>query len=144
MIALFPRNAEPVSVEWLTREGGVRAVAWTNERGVPFLGVFTLNRLGQPNGLPCWYRRSRFLSDIVIGFNGEKPVIVRLYVRVRSWGLEATIRLTRYATQTYQYHRNLFAPWHTSPPPSFGFIASNQKESYPAGFITRFLYEDDI
>jgi hypothetical protein len=143
MKATLPRAAEPVAVEWLTREGGIRVVAWTDVNGIPFLGVFTLNRMGQPNGLPCWLRRSRFLSDVVIGFRDEKPIVIRLFAHVRPWGLEVTLDLSRYATTTFRYRRKLFASWEHGPRPSFGFRASNEPVSFPAGFFDRYLPEDE-
>jgi hypothetical protein len=143
MTTALPINAEPVAVEWLTREGGIRIVAWTNDESIPFLGVFTLNRMGQPNGLPCWLRRSRFLSDVVIGFNDEKPVIIRLFVHVRPWGLEVTLDLSRYATTSFRYRRKLFASWEDGPRPSFGFQASNEPPSFSPGFFDGYFPEND-
>jgi hypothetical protein len=138
----LPLSADPISVEWLTREGGIRAVAWTDEKGIPFLGIFTLNRMGQPNGLPCWFRRQRFSSDVVIGFSDEKPVIIRVCAHVQSWGLVVDLHLSRYVTKTFRYRRRLFTPWHKSPPPSFGFRMSNEPASYPAGFLSRSMPEE--
>jgi len=133
----LPRAAEPVAVEWLTRDGGIRIVAWTDTKGIPFLGVFTLNRMGQPTGLPCWLRRSRFQSDVVIGFREDKPVIMHMFARVKPWGLDVTLDLSRYATSSFRYRRTLFASWDKGLRPSFGFLASNETPSFPAGFLER-------
>ncbi len=129
-----PLGAEPIFVEWMTADGGVRAVAWTDIKGSPYIGIFTLNRMGKPNGLPCWLRRRCFLSPIVIGFDRECPVIVILKVNISAMGLTMVIRLPWLPASFYTSKRRLFAPW-GSEAPSLGFIVMPSNDGGKASFF---------
>ena len=127
-VAIFPAHAEVIYAEWVTREGGVCVYAFTDAKRDPFIGVSPLNRMGRPNGLPCWMRRSRFASDLVIGFRNETPIIIRIYVKVYGLGLELIVRQPRELRGHYE--RKVFKPW-DSEPPSMGFGATQVAEHWP-------------
>ena len=129
MTTVLPTHAEVIYAEWVTREGGVSVVAFTDSKRNPFIGVSPLNRMGKPNGLPCWMRRSRFASDLVIGFRDETPIIIRIYARVNGLGLELTVRTPRDITGSFEHMT--FTPW-GSDTPSFGFGATQAAEHWPA------------
>jgi len=128
----LPFSQEPVFVDWRRPDiGGLRIAAWTDKSGNPYLGVFTLNRTGKPNGLPCWYERQRFLSHVLIGFDDkEEPVKVFLDAEVTTRGVQASLQLPWLPAHDYFYHRRLFARW-GSEALTLGFKIdpSNDKES---------------
>ncbi|MFY9286906.1 MAG: hypothetical protein WAO98_00220 [Alphaproteobacteria bacterium] len=109
----IPFSKEPIFVDWRRPDvGGLRIAAWTDASGNPYIGVFTLNREGKPNGIPCWYERQRFMSYVVIGFDSnEKPVKVFLDAEVTHRGVQASLQLPWEPTNEFFYHRRLFARW---------------------------------
>jgi hypothetical protein len=119
----LPFSKEPIFVDWRRPDiGGLRIAAWTDRSGNPFMGVFTLNREGKPNGLPCWYQRSQFLSYVVIGFDDyELPVKVFLNAEITYRGLQASLQLPWESIRNNFYHRRLSAKW-DSGAPEMGFF----------------------
>src|SRR5208282_1209798 len=79
--------------EWVIREGGLQAVAWTDVDGTPYLAVKTLNRIGKTTGLYDWHRGDSFESDMVAGFIDGRPLVMRVHVAVTAEGLTLTVRL---------------------------------------------------
>ena len=83
----LPCNADPIYTEWPIKEGGVCAYAWTDEKGKAFLAIQTLHRLGKTTGLPDWFRRRRFSADMIVGFVGDKPLVIRVQATITAAGL---------------------------------------------------------
>jgi hypothetical protein len=124
----FPLDAGEIYVEWVTTEGGIGVTAFTDEKGLPFIGLYPLNRMGRPNGLPCWFRRSRFMSDIVIGFRERTPIVVFIDVEVSERGLSLIVCVPFDTSRRYERHT--FAPW-GSKSPCYGFIAFPSNSNWP-------------
>ena len=133
----IPLGAEPIFVEWLRQEGGVRAVAWTDKVGNPYLGIFVLNRMGKPNGLPCWFRRQRFLSEVVIGFEKEQPITIAIDAEIMTKGISLSIRLPYDPRLIHRPYRRLFACW-GSGAPRLGFIVAPSNEEADQEIASQF------
>ena len=121
----LPFAKSPIFVDWRRPDiGGLRVAGWTDNSGSPYLGVFTLNREGKPNGLPCWYERQRFLSHVVVGFDQDEiPIKVFLDAEITYRGLQASLQLPWEPIHSYFYHRRLSARW-DSEAPGLGFFAN--------------------
>jgi len=135
----FPLNAPEIFVEWVTREGGIGVSAFTDEKGLPFLGLSPLNRMGTPNGLPCWFRRSRLMSDIAVGFRAKHPIVINIDVEVTGRGLKVVLCLPTDIAPAGYYERHLFSPW-GSDPPRYGFTVIPSNSNWP---INPFPWGDD-
>lgn len=124
----LPPNSGHIYVEWVRTEGGIGVSAFTDDQGQPFIGLYPLNRMGSPNGLPCWFRRGRFMSDIVIGFRDRQPIVIYIDVEVSERGLSLIVGVPFQGE--FRYHRHSFAPW-DSPQPRYGFIAGPANSNWP-------------
>lgn len=132
----LPFSEDPIFVDWFDQKiGGLRVSAWTDQSGNPYMGVFTLNRLAKPNGLPCWYERSNFMSPIVIGFDSnDHPIKVFLDAGITARGLHAALHLPWEPRALMFYHERLFARW-GSEAPSFGFMSLASPSSETASYV---------
>lgn len=121
----LPSSQNPIFVDWTyPRAGGLRISAWTDRKANPYLGIFTLNRMGKPNGLPCWYERQSFLSSVVVGFDEENyPVKIFLDAGITSQGLYVSLQLPWEPRAAAVYHERLFSSW-GSESPALGYIGS--------------------
>jgi len=119
MNALLPFGVRDAYVEWTTAEGGLGVVAFTDDVGLPFIGLYPLNRMGHPNGLPCWFQRSRLMSDMAIGFRNGEPVVIFIDAEVSDWGISLIVYMPR-SNAPYLLERRLSARW-GSMPPRLGF-----------------------
>ena len=119
MISELPLDAEEIFVEWVTTEGGIGVTAFTDKRGLPFIGLYPINGTGQPNGLPCRFRRGRLMVDVVIGFKNRTPLVIFIDVEVNKRGLSLIVCLPSDIGET-GYQRTYFAPWGSNPP-RYGF-----------------------
>ncbi len=113
----LPTNAHDIFVEWSTKEGGIGVIAFTDQLSLPYIGIYGLNRIGRPNGLPCWLQRKTLLSDMMIGFQKETPLVISVDIEVSSRGLSLFI-LGSYPTPRFKRHT--FALWN-SERPRYGF-----------------------
>lgn len=111
----LPKKAETIFVEWIVKEGGFQASAWTDENGTPFLAVKTLNRIGKTTGIYDWHRRDNLTSDMVAGFVNGRALTVRLHLRVTRKGLAFTVSLP--PDSKHDFKEKLFAPWGSGEPP---------------------------
>ena len=112
----LPPNVGPVCAEWPVKEGGICVYAWTDRRGKAYIAVKTLHRLGKATGLPDWLRRRHFTSDMVVGFVGEKPLVVSARIRVMQEGLELTIRPPRELKSVKDFIERRFSSWDSHAP----------------------------
>ena len=113
----FPHGAEPVFTEWPIKEGGIMAAAWTDGNGIPFLALKTLNRIGKTTGLFDWERASNLVSDRVVGFINDRPLVIRAIVNVTGEGLELIVRLPPDIAPDSEFEERFFAAWGSGSPP---------------------------
>ena len=116
MTALFPQNAKTIYVEWPIKEGGIQAAAWTDKNGIPFLAVKTLNCIGRTTGIYDWERADTLVSDRVVGFIGDRPLVVRITVNVTSGGIELIVRPPPDLASNCPFEERFFAPWGSGEP----------------------------
>jgi len=107
----LPCDAEPIEVDWVVKEGGIRVYGWTDAQGAAFLSLHTLNRLGKVTGSPSWLRRRSFKSDIIVGFIGERPLIVHARATAIAEGLELVVRLPHDVKAGHDFIEQRFTPW---------------------------------
>jgi hypothetical protein len=112
----LPRDAAPIQAEWPIKEGGVRAYAWTDEKGIAYLCLKTMNRIGKATGAPDWLRRRKLKSDVVVGFIGERPLVMRVRVEVTRDGLELTVSLPPSVKKLRGFVEKRFTPWGSEAP----------------------------
>jgi hypothetical protein len=112
----LPRNADPIQAEWPIKEGGVRAYAWTDGKGTAYLCLKTLNRIGKVAGAPDWLRRQQLKSDVVVGFIGERPLVMRVRIEVTRDGLELTVSLPPSVKKLRGFMEKRFTPWKSETP----------------------------
>jgi len=132
----LPRNAKSTYTEWPITEGGVYATAWTDQKGKPYLSASILNRIGKTTGLPGWLRRRRFKSDMVVGFIGNRPLVMNVRITALKDGLELVIRMPRDIKSARDFIERRFTPWGSNTP-SFSIMLSPTFEPHAAkGFPT--------
>jgi hypothetical protein len=124
----LPLDAPEIFVEWVTVEGGIGVTAFTDDKGRPFIGLYPLNRMGSPNGLPILFRRRRLMTDVAIGFRGREPLVIFIDVEVSERGLSLIVCIP--ATDTLRYERHTFARW-GSDRPRYGFLACPVNSNWP-------------
>ena len=128
MMAQLPLNADKIFVDWATDEGGICVSAFTDDKGIPFIGIHPLNRMGKPNGLPCWFRRKHLMTDFVVGFRGWAPIVIYMDIEVSEHGISLILSSPFDAPHRYQCH--LSAPW-GSEPPCYGFTTVPSNSNWP-------------
>ena len=111
----LPKQAKTIFVEWIVKEGGFQASAWTDENGTPFLAVKTLNRIGKTTGLYDWHRTDSFISDMVAGFTNGRALVVRLHLQLNPEGLAFTVSLP--PGSKHNFEEKLFVSWGSGEPP---------------------------
>jgi hypothetical protein len=126
----FPLDAADIFVEWVTTEGGIGVVAFTDEAGLPYIGLYPLNRMGRPNGLPCWFQRSRLMSDVAVGFRNGTPIVVFIDVEVSTRGVSLIVCVPC-SKVPYGYHRRMSAKW-GSGSPRYGFVVFPANSNWPS------------
>jgi hypothetical protein len=126
----LPQSAGPIQAEWPIREGGVRAYAWTDEKGAAYLCLKTLNRIGKVTGSPDWLRRRCFKSEVVVGFIGERPLVMRIRVKVTQDGLELTVWLPPSIKKLRGFVERHFTPWNGETP-TFSIAVRPTHDHYP-------------
>ena len=91
MVLQLPLQAMPIGVEWITIEGGFGIAASTDARGEALMGLYKINRMGQPCGLPILFPRDRLMMDIVLGL--EDGIVMPLFfdAHITKYGVEVTI-----------------------------------------------------
>ena len=116
MAVHLPLKAKRIGVEWKTREGGIGITAATDAKGTPLMGLYTINRLDQPNGWPCLLPRLRLMTDIVIGF--EENIAIKIYIDawVTERGVELIVCPPSYIVARGRYDRMHIARWGSKPP----------------------------
>ncbi|MGB9152970.1 MAG: hypothetical protein WCD70_07770 [Alphaproteobacteria bacterium] len=108
----LPLNAGEIYIKCRIEKGGIGAIAFTDEAGLPYIGLCPLNWEGQIIGLPCRFQRQRLMADVVVGFNGHKPIVVFMDAEITELGL--SLRLCLSAESAHQHHFSV--PWGSSPP----------------------------
>ncbi len=119
MKADFPRNAAEIYEEWITTSGGIRALAFTDADGIPYIGLCPLNRMGSTNGLPCWIQTHKFQEKTVIGFNENGPIVALIGIELDTEGLHlsVTVRL-----ENRDWYENRSSAVWGSKRPNYSFI----------------------
>jgi hypothetical protein len=116
MVVHLPIRARRIGVEWRTREGGVGIAAATDAKGTPLMGLYTINRLNQPNGWPCLLPRVGLMTDIVIGFENNLAIKIYIDALVTARGVELIVCPPSYIVARGQYVRMHVALWGSEPP----------------------------
>lgn len=117
MTSQLPQAAEIIYAEWAIKEGGVQAAVWTDLKGRAYIAVKTLNRLGKTSGLYDWQRCDRFMSDIVVGFIEDRPLVVRIRIKVTREGLGLIVTLPPDISSASDFIERRFSPWGSGAPP---------------------------
>ena len=127
-VSQLPLDATEIYVNWRIDGGGIGVTAFTDEAGEPYLGIRALDWDGNPCGFPIYFRRTRLMADIVVGFVSRKPVVVFIDMELDGWGLR--VRLNQPTTmQALGYPRHLSARWGGHPP-------THRLLLYPTGGMT--------
>lgn len=87
----FPLNASEIFVEWKQDECGLGITAYTDEAGLPYIGLYPLDFEGLPCGQPVYFQRSRLITNILVGLAQMKPVIVFIDADISLRGLDARL-----------------------------------------------------
>jgi len=124
----LPIGADDIQVEWVTTEGGVSATAFTDNEGIAYIGLCPLNRMGSPNGLPCWFRCAQLKEDIVVGYRGQKPIVISVDVEASKHGLNLSVVVP--LDNGCQYESHSFSEW-GSERPRYGFMAGPANSNWP-------------
>jgi len=124
----LPVSADDIQVEWVTTEVGISATAFTDDDGVGFIGLCPLNRMGSPNGLPCWFRRTHLKDNIVIGYRDRKPIVVLVDVEASKHGLSLSVVVL--LDNGCQYESHSFSEW-GSERPRYGFTVGPANSNWP-------------
>jgi hypothetical protein len=123
MMKPIPLNASEIFVEWRKDECGIGITTFTDEAGLPYIGLYPLDFEGQPAGLPTYFQRSRLMADVFVGFMWCKPAVLFINVEVTGRGLD--VRLTIPSSIAGQdAPRHLWAYW-GGPEPKFPAFAAN-------------------
>lgn len=88
----YPLNAPEISVEWRHDEYGLGITAMTDEAGQPYIGLYPLDLEGIQSGQPIYFRRSRLIADILVGYNNYKPASIYIDADVSMRGLDVRLR----------------------------------------------------
>lgn len=89
----FPLSAPEISVEWHKEECGLGVTAYTDEAGLPYIGLYQLDFEGIPCGQPIYFQRQRLMADVLIGLNNLKPVVVYIDADISARGLDVRLCL---------------------------------------------------
>ena len=125
----LPLAASEIFADWVTDEGGVGVIALTDETRLPYIGLYPITWTGQVGGLPCWFQKSRLMSDIVIGFRKREPLVIFIDVEVNRRGL-SLIACAPPDIAPRGYQRHVFTPW-GSEPPRYGYAILPANSNWP-------------
>ena len=88
--------------------------------------------MGKTSGWYDWSRSKQFLSDMVIGFIDENPLIVRVQANVITEGVELIITPPPELVSASDFIERRFSPWGSDAPtlsitlvPTFEPLAAN-------------------
>ncbi len=110
MTPTFPIDAEEIHIKWQIEGGGLGVTAFTDEAGLPYIGLYPLNWAGEPTGLPSRFQRIRLMADVVVGFVERKPIVVFIDAEVTQRGLELRLCLPLHMAKL-GHPRYLSARW---------------------------------
>jgi hypothetical protein len=125
MVMPLPLNALEIFVEWRLDNHGLGVTAFTDEAGLPYIGLYPLDWSGIPTGLPTYFQRRRLMADVVVGFVWGQPIVVFIDAEVTVRGLDLRLCLPVLLTPQGGYPRHLSARWGDPAPKFHGFPANN-------------------
>ena len=121
----LPLNALEIYVEWRLEDYGLGVTAFTDEAGLPYIGLYPIDWEGCPTGLPTYFQRTRLMADIVVGFIWTKPAVIFIDAEVTTRGLDLTLCLPLYLSGKEDYTRHLSAKWNSPAPTFYAFPANS-------------------
>jgi hypothetical protein len=125
----LPLDAEEIHIKWRIDEGGIGVTAYTDEAGLPYIGLYPLNWEGQPTGLPVRFQRRRLMADVVAGFLKRKPIVVFIDAEATARGLELTTDPPPVIVAR-GYERHKFSSW-GSEAPRYAMIVHPANSNWP-------------
>ena len=115
----LPLGAKTIGREWPIEEGGFGATAKTDEAGQPIIGLYPLNRNGQPCGQASEYFYQHLMIRIVAGYdNRYKAVVVYADVEVTTHGMNLRVLVPPHLMER-GLDRYLSAAWGSAPPQTY-------------------------
>jgi len=111
----LPLNADDIGLLWPIEEGGFGITASTDEAGLPYIGLYTLNRLGDPMSPPLHFQHQRLMCRLIAGYIRRHPIVVFIDAEVSCRGLN--VRFTPPTIIKQRGYKNLkFAAWGSEAP----------------------------
>jgi hypothetical protein len=91
MIPRLPLNAREIYVTWWTAGGGVGITAYTDEAGLPYIGLYPIDEDAEPSIKPFYFQRSQLISNIVVSHTDNQPSVAFIDIEVTQKGLEVKL-----------------------------------------------------
>ena len=111
----LPLGAEDIDLKWHIEEGGIGLTACTDQKGLPYIGVYLLNRLGNSMGAPLSLQHDRLMIRVVAGYVRRHPIVVFIDAEITAKGLEARYEPPDFVVAR-GYERHKFAAWGSEAP----------------------------
>jgi len=111
----LPLDADEIHIKWQINEGGIGLTAFTDNAGLPYIGLYPLNSLGDATGLPVRFQRRRLMANIVAGFAQREPIVVFIDATTTPRGLELTVCPPLLIARR-GYERHTFVAWDSDAP----------------------------
>ena len=114
----LPKNATRIFAEWPIKEGGIQTAAFTDGNGTAYIAVKVLNRIGKTSGWHDWHRCDELSSNMVVGFVGDRPLMMHVDVTVCTEGLVMLVNLPdELKAGREDFVEWTFSPWGSGEPP---------------------------
>ena len=111
----LPLNAEDIDLKWHIQEGGIGITASTDETGLPYIGLYLLNRMGDPISFPISLQHQHLMCRLVAGYIKRQPIIVFIDAEVTVSGLN--VRFVPPAVIKQRgYKKHTFVAWGSEGP----------------------------
>ena len=111
----LPLTAEDIDLKWRIKEGGIGLTASTDEAGIPCIGLYPLNSLGNPIGAPLSFQHERLMCRLVAGYIKRQPIVVFIDAEITARGLDARY-VPPLIIRARGYEPHKFAAWGSEAP----------------------------